>query len=299
MKEFDPIPGEAVRLGPGLRRVLAPNPSPMTYRGTNTYLLGDASLVVVDPGPDDAAHLAALMDAIGAAQVSHILVTHAHLDHSPLAARLAARTGAPVLAYGPSDAGRSAVMQDLVAQGYAGGGEGVDTHFTPDMTVGDGAVIDTPAGAVHVLHTPGHMGNHICLKWSEAVFSGDLVMEWATSLVSPPDGDVSDFIASCRRLRAWGGATLYPGHGAPVDDPAARIDWLIAHRMERRAAVLGVLSHTPTGISQITAAVYRDVDEALWPIAARNVFAQLIELVTTGEAVARPALSFEAAFSRI
>ncbi|MBS1300733.1 MBL fold metallo-hydrolase [Loktanella sp. SALINAS62] len=294
---YDPVPGAAEQMADGLRRVLAPNPSPMTDRGTNTYLLGCDDLVVIDPGPDMPAHMAALQQAIGGARVSHIVVTHSHLDHSPLAAPLSRLTGAPVLAFGDSQAGRSAVMRRLIADGYAGGGEGVDSGFVPDRCVADGALIATPAGDLGVLHTPGHMGNHICLTWRDVAFSGDLVMDWATSLVSPPDGDVRDFIASCRKLRAAGASILYSGHGAPVTDPAARIDWLIAHRMERRAEVLAALTAGPRDIAAITATVYSDVPQSVWPIAARNVFAQLIELVDAGQVTAQPSLASDSVFA--
>ena len=298
MDDFDPKVGTAEAIAPGLRRVLAPNPSPMTGRGTNTYLLGRGRVTVVDPGPDDPAHLAALLQALQGEAVSHIVVTHSHLDHSPLARRLGALTGAPVLGFGPSTAGRSAVMQALVADGYDGGGEGVDDDFVPDITVADGEVIDTPAGPLRVLHTPGHMGNHICLRWGDAVFSGDLVMGWATSLISPPDGDIADFMASCARLRAEDAAVLHSGHGAPVTAPADRIDWLIAHRAERRAQVLAALN-VPRDVGGLTAAIYTDVVPALWPIAARNVFAQLVELVGAGRVAAHPRLSPDATFHRV
>ncbi|MFZ3584868.1 MBL fold metallo-hydrolase [Loktanella sp. DJP18] len=298
MDEFDPKVGVAEVIAPGLRRILASNPSAMTFRGTNTYLLGQGRVTVIDPGPDDPAHLAALLQALAGEAVSHIVVTHSHLDHSPLARRLAAQTGARVWGFGPPDAGRSAVMQALVTGGYNGGGEGVDAVFSPDVRVADGDVIETPAGALKVLHTPGHMGNHICLRWGYAVFSGDLVMGWATSLVSPPDGDITDFMASCRKLRVEDAGVLYPGHGAPVTDPAARIDWLIAHRMDRRAQVLAALEGEHD-VADLTAAIYADVAPALWPIAARNVFAQLVELVEAGLVAAEPSLTAEATFRRV
>lgn len=297
MDHFDPAVGMAEQIAPGLRRVLAPNPSPMTFRGTNTYLLGQGRVTVIDPGPDDPAHLAALLQALSGEAVSHIVVTHSHLDHSPLARRLAAQTGAQVWAFGPSDAGRSAVMQALVAQGYNGGGEGVDGAFAPDVRVAHGAVIATPAGRLRVLHTPGHMGNHICLRWGDAVFSGDLIMGWATSLVSPPDGDIADFMTSCAMLRQEVPTVLFPGHGAPVTDPAARIDWLIAHRKDRRMQLLAALD-APRDVTTLTAAIYTDVVPALWPIAARNVFAQLVELVGAGLVDAAPALGPDALFQR-
>ena len=293
---FDPVPGACERLAPGLRRLLCPNPSPMTFRGTNCYLLGAEDLVVIDPGPDTPETRDALRSAIGDARVEVILVTHAHLDHSPLARPLAEETGAPVLAFGPAEAGRSAVMQRLVAGGYEGGGEGIDAGFAPDRCLADGETVETAAGPIRALHTPGHMGNHLCFGWGDAWFSGDLVMGWATSLVSPPDGDIADFRRSCERLRAQGARVLYPGHGDPVRDPAARIDWLLAHRAERRAEVLAAVTGGLGTVEAITAAVYADVAPALWPAAARNVFAQLVELVEEGALVAEPALGPEARY---
>ena len=293
---FDPVPGACETLAPGLRRLLCPNPSPMTFRGTNCYLLGSDDLVVIDPGPDTPETRDALRRAIGGARVEAILVTHAHLDHSPLARPLAAETGAPVLAFGPAEAGRSAVMQRLVAGGYAGGGEGIDAGFAPDRCLIDGETVETASGPIRALHTPGHMGNHMCFGWGEAWFSGDLVMGWATSLISPPDGDIAAFRASCERLAAEAPTVLYPGHGAPVTDPAARIAWLLAHRAERRAEVLAAIAGGQDTVEAITAAVYRDVVPALWTAAARNVFAQLVELVEAGDVAAVPALGPEARY---
>ena len=290
MPSFDPVPGECETLGPGLRRLLCPNPSPMTFRGTNSYLLGSGRLTVIDPGPDTPRARAALRAAIGNARVEAILVTHAHLDHSPLARPLAAETGAPVLAFGPAEAGRSAVMQRLVAGGYEGGGEGVDAGFAPDRCLADGETVETAAGPIRALHTPGHMGNHMCFGWGDAWFSGDLVMGWATSLISPPDGDIAEFRTSCARLAAEAPAVLHPGHGAPVTDPAARIDWLLAHRAARRAEVLEAVTGGHDTVGAIVSAVYADVAPALWPAAARNVFAQLVELVEAGALRAEPAL---------
>lgn len=276
---FDPKPGVAEQLMDGLTRILAPNPSPMTFRGTNSYILGHDRLVVIDPGPASDAHLDALVTTIAGRPVDHIILTHSHLDHSPLAAPLGAITHAPVLAYGDSLAGRSAAMTRLAAAGNLAGGEGVDAGFAPDQTLADGDTIDTDAGPLHALHTPGHMGNHLCFKWNGKVFSGDLVMGWASSLVSPPDGDLTDFMASCRRLATLAPIRLFPGHGAPVDDPAGTIQTLLTHRKNREAQILAALDQ-PRTPAEITALVYTDVAPTLWPIAERNVLAHLIDLVT-------------------
>ncbi|PTX55711.1 glyoxylase-like metal-dependent hydrolase (beta-lactamase superfamily II) [Litoreibacter ponti] len=274
-----PVPGKPVPLAPGLRRILAPNPSPMTYTGTNTYLLGTRDIAVIDPGPPDDAHLQAILDALEAHQrISHIVVTHSHIDHSPLAMVLAQITDAPVHGFGGSSAGRAPVMDGFRNMG---GGEGVDETFMPDRSLADGGQLRGTDWTLEALHTPGHMGNHLCLHWAEgrALFSGDLVMGWATSMVSPPDGHLTDFMASLHRLAAReGDAVYYPGHGAPIDEPAARVQELLAHRQMREAQILDALAGgalTPEGL---TRKIYIDVDPALLPAAERNVVAHLIDL---------------------
>ena len=277
--DFDPVIGAAEMLEPGLRRIVAPNPSPMTYRGTNTYLVGMSELAVIDPGPQDDTHLAAILNAVGPDQrISHIIVTHSHLDHSPLARPLARHTGAPVLAFGDALAGRSATMQTLAASGYAGGGEGIDLAFQPDRHVADGDVITGAGWSLDVIHTPGHLGNHICLGWGDACLTADHVMGWASSLVSPPDGDLTDFMASCDRLAARNWRVFYPGHGAAVTDPAARLAWLIRHRRAREAAILQALETGPATAHALARAIYTDTPPALLPAATRNVLAHLIDL---------------------
>jgi len=295
--DFNPTAGLAEILDDGLRRVLAPNPSPMTYRGTNTYLLGSDDLAVIDPGPDHPAHMAALLAAIGGARVSQIIVTHAHVDHSPLAARLAQATGAPVSAFGDALAGRSGVMTALASAGFTGGGEGIDHSFAPDLRLADGARVSGGFGDLDVLHTPGHLGNHICLVWGDQVFTGDHVMGWASSLVSPPDGDLADFMASCARLRAIPARRYHSGHGAPIGDPHARLDWLIAHREARTAQILTTLGDGPATPTQLTTRIYADAPLALRPAAERNVIAHLIDLHGKNMVVATPDLSSTAVFA--
>ncbi len=277
--DFDPPVGVPVTLAPGLRRILAPNPSPMTWRGTNTYLVGTGDLAVIDPGPRSAAHLEAILAALRPGQrISHIVVSHTHLDHSPLARDLATRSGAPVLAFGDATAGRSAIMRDLAANGLQGGGEGLDAEFRPDRTVRDGDLIQGDGWSLRVIHTPGHLGNHIVLAWGKLCFTADHVMGWASSLVSPPDGDLTDFMASCERLRDAEWDVFHPGHGAPITDPAARLDWLIAHRRMREAAILEELTNTPASVRTLTHRLYLDTPPALIPAAERNVLAHLIDL---------------------
>ena len=291
-----PEPGVAEELEPGLRRVLAPNPSPMTYWGTNTYLLGTREIAVVDPGPDDPAHLAAILAAATGARISHILITHAHRDHSTLAPRLAAETGAPVLGFGPPEAGRSPVMERLAAEGLSGGGEGVHAGFMPDVTVADGEQVDGADWSLTAHWTPGHFAGHLAFAWGDRVFTGDLVMGWASTLISPPDGDVAAFMTSCARLRALSARTFHPGHGAPITEPGGRLDWLMSHRRQREAQILAALGSAPLDIASLTRRIYTDTPAALLPAAERNVFAHLIDLTEKSLVTATPRLTATARF---
>ncbi|MCT8160644.1 MBL fold metallo-hydrolase [Pseudoruegeria sp. SHC-113] len=275
---FDPRPGVAEEIRPGIRRLLAPNPTPMTFRGTNTYLVGTSDLAVIDPGPEDPAHLQAILAAVGDAPIRAILVTHSHCDHSPLARPLSEATGAPVMAYGDSRAGQSPLMRRLAAAGGLAGGEGVDDLFAPDSCLADGAFAEGDSWRLQALHTPGHMGNHLCFTDGEVIFCGDLVMGWASSLVSPPDGDLAAFRASCTRLLARNERFYLPAHGAPLHEPHARLTWLLAHRDTRERQILAALSEAPGTPAELAARIYTDTPVALLPAAARNVLAHLIDL---------------------
>ena len=278
--DFHPLIGKAETLDPGLRRIVAPNPSPMTFRGTNTYLLGTTEIAVIDPGPLDTDHLDAILDALTPdQQITHILVSHAHLDHSPLARPLQEKCGAAIYGFGPAEKGRSKVMQRLAANGMVGGGEGIDSTFVPDHELMDGEVVTGKDWQLRALHTPGHIGNHICLAWQDVCFTADHVMGWASSLVSPPDGDLTDFMASCRRLLKHPWRRFYPGHGDIVHDPNARLDWLIAHRLGREAAILDALHRGPADALSLARMIYGDTPASLMPAAARNVLAHLIDLI--------------------
>ncbi|MCW8843219.1 MAG: MBL fold metallo-hydrolase [Rhodobacteraceae bacterium] len=295
--KFDPPVGIAEELEPGLRRLLAPNPSPMTFRGTNTYLVGTRGIAVIDPGPDSEAHLEAILAALAPGQdITHIFVTHAHIDHSPLARPLAERTGAPILAFGGAYAGRSAVMQDLAARGLAGGGEGIDAGFLPDQTLADGECIDGDGWSLKTLHTPGHIGNHIAFALDDICFCGDHVMGWASSLVSPPDGDLTDFMASCRRLASYEWRVFHAGHGAPIENPAERLAWLIAHREMREAEILSALQSGPARAYDLASRIYTETPTALMGAATRNVFAHLVDLVGKRQVTSQGPLETDAIF---
>lgn len=296
--EFDPPVGIAEELQPGLRRILAPNASPMTFRGTNTYLLGTRQIAVIDPGPDSEAHLRAIEAALGPQQrISHILITHAHLDHSPLAQALSRRTGAPVLAFGDAGAGRSPVMQRLAALGLAEGGEGVDRDFSPSRCLRDQERIETDEWQITAHWTPGHFGNHLSFAWQDVVFSGDLVMGWASSLVSPPDGDLSDFLNSCQKLLALPARVFHAGHGAPILDPKARLTWLIEHRLQREAQILQALEGGAASSHALAKQIYHDIPQGMLPAATRNVFAHLVDLYEKNRVSVEGELAADAKFA--
>ncbi len=283
---------------PPIRHLRAPNPSPLTGSGTNTWLIGATELCVIDPGPDDPAQLAAILAAVGSGQrIGRIVVTHAHLDHSALAPRLAAATGAPVHAFGTATAGRSALMLRL-APGLPAHGEGLDHGFTPDHVLADGDGLSGPDWSLAALHTPGHLGGHLCLAMGEVLFSGDHVMGWSTSIVSPPDGDMAAYMASLERLttRTW--RRFLPGHGDPVETPEARLTELIAHRRQREAQILAALADGPDQLPSLTARIYHTIPRTLLPAAERNVLAHLIDLATRNLITATPDLHPEATFQR-
>ncbi len=299
-KSHTPVAGQVEQLAEDVRAVTAPNPSPMTYTGTRSYLVGNGKLALIDPGPDDPVHHRALVQALRPGEeITHILVTHAHLDHSPLADRLSDETGAKVYGFGPAHAGRSDVMARLSETGGLGGGEGIDAGFDPDVEMSHGDVLEGNGWALETIHTPGHLSNHLCFRLRDAVFSGDHVMGWASSLVSPPDGDLTDFMASLRILQGAWDRVYFPGHGAPVRDPGRLVGHLIAHRQEREAQILHALSARALTPAEITADLYRDVPEYMHPAAMRNVLAHLIDLTVREEVAPVADLTADAAFRRL
>lgn len=279
------------------RVILAPNPSPLTGPGTNTFLLGEREIAVIDPGPQIGTHLAAIMAAAAGGRITHIFVTHAHLDHSAGARALAEATGAPILGYGPATAGRSPVMQRLAEDGDLGGGEGLDAGFAPDIALRDGEEVATAEWRLRALHTPGHFSGHLAFAEAGQIYCGDLVMGWSSTLISPPDGDLGDYMRSLSRLESLSPTRLLPAHGEPIDNPRARLAELATHRKDRTAQILAALSDGPADAETLARRIY-DIAPHLIPAATRNVLAHLIALAEAGAVKTPPVLRPNTVFSK-
>lgn len=281
-RAFDPAHGAAVPVAPEILRVTASNSGPLTFHGTNSYVVGVDTLAVIDPGPEDEAHWRALETAIAGRPVSHIFVTHTHKDHSPLAARLKAATGATIVAEGPHRAARPLYTGEVNPLK-----ESSDMVFAPDVTAGHGDVIAGDGWAIETLHTPGHTANHaaFALRGSDTVFSGDHVMAWATSIIAPPDGAMSDFMASLDMLLERDDRVYLPGHGGPVREPRQFVRALKTHRRMRERAVLARIEKGDRLIGDMVKAIYRDTDPRLHGAAALSVLAHLEDLVGRGAVI--------------
>lgn len=273
-----------------LQVLTADNPSPLTGPGTNTFLLGRREIAVIDPGPDDRRHRSAILAAAAGGTVTAILITHAHRDHSEGAPALSAATGAPVIGFAPPPAGRSPVMSRIALEGLAGGGEGLDAAYAPDRVIGDGAVISGEGWSVEALWTPGHFGGHLAFRWEDTLFCGDLILGWATTLISPPDGDLSDYLRSLERVASLRPSRLLPAHGDPVTEPLPRIAALAAHRRARTAEILAALADGPADAATLARRIYA-VQPVLLPAATRNVLAHLVALHDLGAVTCEGPLS--------
>jgi glyoxylase-like metal-dependent hydrolase (beta-lactamase superfamily II) len=278
LQREDPCPvGEPVAVLPGIRRLLCGNPGPYTFRGTNTWLIGTGRVAVLDPGPEDAAHLAAILAATQGERIAAILVSHTHRDHSPGAAALARATGAPTMGFGPHATSREE------------GDEGGDHAFRPDVTLTDGAVVQVDGIRLTALHTPGHCANHLCFAHAEAgvLFSADHVMGWSTSVVSPPDGDMADYMASLARVAARAEHLFLPGHGPPVPEPQRLASAMLAHRRLREARVLEALAaaREATALALVPAVYGPGLDPRLAGAASRSLLAHLVKLEAEGRVV--------------
>ena len=275
LREFSFEYGRLEPVAPGIRRIVARNPSPFTFTGTGTYVVGAGEVAVIDPGPDLDEHVAALLAGLGGERVTHILVTHTHRDHSPAAKALQAATGAPTFGFGPHAAGR---------RGEAGIEEGGDWDFTPDVTVRDGDEIAGAGWRFEAVHTPGHTSNHLCFALPEQglLFSGDHVMGWSTSVIAPPDGDMSAYMASLDKLLGRPDAVYWLTHGPAITEPQPYIRAFVAHRREREAGILECLAAGPQEIMAIVDRLYVGLAQGLRRAAARSVHAHLLDLAARG-----------------
>ena len=276
-RNFDVRPGEAVAISPLVRRVLAGNASPYTFKGTSTFIVGHGKVAVIDPGPDDDDHLDALLHAVRGESVTHIVVTHSHADHSPLAGRLKAATGARTFGFGAIVplSGEAGLRLDA----------SIDHQFTPDELIGDLDVIEGAGWALDAIHTPGHMSNHMCfaLREEQTLFAGDHVMSWATSVIAPPDGNMGQYFDSLRKLLGRDDAVYHPGHGPSRRDPQPLVRGYLAHRKMREAAILHRVAQGARSVADIVAAIYADVDPRLLGAAALSTQAHLDHLVEQGK----------------
>jgi glyoxylase-like metal-dependent hydrolase (beta-lactamase superfamily II) len=290
---FEPRYGEAVPVADGLLRLTVNNPGPFTFHGTNSYIIGTDTLAVVDPGPEDDAHYAALLKAIAGRPVSHIFVSHTHRDHSPLAARLKADTGALVMAEGPHRSARPLRIGEINPLDAS-----ADTEFAPDHALADDELVEGDGWAVRAIHTPGHCANYVAFAIEDTgiLLSADHVMAWATSIVAPPDGAMSDFMASLDRLAERDDTIYHTGHGGPVTNPRAFVRGLRTHRRMRERAILERLKAGDRTIPDIVTAIYRDTDPRLHGAAGLSVLAHLEDLVARGLAAAEPEPSIDAVY---
>ncbi len=275
IKNLDFKYGEVSLLSPLIARVVCNNPSPFTFYGTGTYLIGQNNLVIIDPGPNDDAHLSALIKAIDGRIVSHILITHPHADHSPLATKLSGATGAKI--WGKSEnKGHKPISHETE--------EGDDFGFIPDFEINDGQKIQCDGFEIECIATPGHTSGHFCfgLDSENALFSGDHIMGWSTSVILPPDGNMNQYISSLEKIKARNFKILYPTHGAPIPKPYDFIDAYINHRLEREKQIIDCLKNGISNINDMVPLLYANIDKRLWPAAARSIHAHLIRLVENG-----------------
>ena len=266
--------GRVETLGPLVRRVLAPNPSPFTFTGTQTYLIGAGEVAVIDPGPDLAEHVDALVAALSGERVAAILCTHTHRDHSPASRPLQAATGAPIVGCAPLSLDDAGPRAD----------EAFDSAYRPDRILADGERLTADGWTLEAVATPGHTSNHLCLALAEdsALFTGDHVMGWSTTVVAPPDGDMADYRASLDRLLGRDDLVYYPAHGPAVTDPSAHVRRLIEHRRMRERQILDHLGRGEGRIAAMVAEMYADIDPRLFPAAGRSVLAHLVDLDRRG-----------------
>ena len=281
VREVEFTYGVVQDVSPLIRRVVANNPGPFTFKGTGTYIVGKGEVAVIDPGPDDPAHLAAILAAVAGERVTHILITHHHADHSPLAGPLKAATGATI--YGCAVAGHE---EDDTGEVKMEAGH--DRDFRPDVSLCGGGEVAGSGWTMQAIATPGHTSNHLCyaLREENACFTGDHIMGWSTTVITPPDGDMTDYLSSLALIRARSFTTLWPTHGPPIRDVTPFIDAYAEHRQQRIDQILTALAAGPARVKNLVPRLYADVDARLWPAAARSMLAAMIHLERLGRIAA-------------
>lgn len=281
---------EVEAIAPGIRRVVAENPGPFTLHGTGTYIIGEGNVAVIDPGPADSAHIDALLKGLAGETITHVLVTHTHMDHSPGCALLREHTDAPTYAYGPHGAGKleSGVQVE----------EGGDMEFDPDVKVRDGDIIEGDGWSVECVYTPGHTSNHICFQYREqkALFTGDHVMGWSTSIISPPDGDMGDYLQSLDKLLTRDDAIYWPTHGPSIEAPKSFVEKFIEHRQEREDQITECLKRGLNTIEIMVPDMYDGLPEFMYPAAARSVLAAMEHMANKGDIKTNGAITLDAVY---
>jgi len=280
VKNFEFEYGTRAQLSPLIQRVIANNPGPFTYTGTGVYIIGNDNVAVIDPGPDLAEHRAALDKALEGRVVSHVLMTHHHIDHSPLAIPLARDHGCDVYGFGlqirPPEGGEVRLEA------------GDDLSFKPDVEIRCGDVIQGDGWTIDAIHTPGHTSNHMCyvLREENTLFSGDHIMGWSTSVVSPPDGHMGDYLDSLERIKARHFDKIWPTHGPCIEAVDDFVQAYIDHRLNRETQIITALKSGQSGIMDIVEKLYVDIDKRLYPAAAHSVLSHLIHMRETGRVTA-------------
>jgi glyoxylase-like metal-dependent hydrolase (beta-lactamase superfamily II) len=278
-KSFDLPPGQVEEVMPGVRRLLVNNPGPFTFKGTLSYIIGKGQVAILDPGPLDEAHIAALLDAVRGETVTHIFVTHTHRDHSPAAVRIKAATGAKTFGEGPHRPARSLHIGELTPLDSSG-----DRDFRPDTALADGDVVSGSGWTLEAVATPGHTANHMAyaLREPSVLFSGDHVMGWSTTIVAPPDGAMSDYMASLEKLRGRSETVYFPGHGGAIKEAPRFVEAYVRHRRGREASILHRLGKGEADIPTLVKAIYIGLDPRLAKAAGLSVLAHLEDLVARG-----------------
>jgi len=272
-------PGQLMRVSRLVRRMVAPNPGPFTFTGTCVYVIGEGEVAVIDPGPDDPAHVAALLAALSGEKVTKILATHTHRDHSPAARRLQQATGAEIIGCAPYFPARELALGETNKLDAAN-----DLGHSPDRFMADGDVVSGSGFTLRAVATPGHTMNHLCFELAEekALFTGDHIMGWSTTIVAPPDGAMRPFLDSLEKLRGFDHAIYWPGHGGPVTQPQRFLRALLHHRRVREISILGALEAGPLSVQKIVEKVYEKLDPRLKNAAALTTLAHLEDLAARG-----------------